>query len=211
MNILVIAPHPDDETIGCGGTICLHTKRGDCVTVVFLSSGELGLKHLTCEKAWAMREKEAKAAATILGVARLRFLRQPDWMLGDHLKPAARELRPILRAEAPQLIYVPHLLEWHPDHQAALPILRRALKGWRGALPELRAYEVWTPLATHDQVEDITRMMPRKLKALRAHRSQMGEFKYERAVRGLNAFRGELAAKCRYAEVFQTILLEPPA
>lgn len=211
MNILVIAPHPDDETIGCGGTLCLHTKRGDRVTVAFLTSGELGLKHLTREKAWAMREKEAKAAAAILGVARLHFLRQPDWMLGDDLKPVARELRPILRAEAPQLIYVPHLLEWHPDHQAALPILRLALKGWRGALPELRAYEVWTPLATHDQVEDITRMMPRKLKALRAHRSQLGEFNYERAVRGLNAFRGELTAKCRYAEVFQTIPLEASA
>jgi LmbE family N-acetylglucosaminyl deacetylase len=72
----------------------------------------------------------------------------------------------------------------------------------------VRAYEVWTPLVAHDHIEDITRVMPRKLRALRAHGSQLGEFNYERAVRGLNTFRGELAAKCRYAEVFQTVTLE---
>jgi LmbE family N-acetylglucosaminyl deacetylase len=205
MKVLVIAPHPDDETIGCGGALRLHQQRGDRAVVVFLTSGELGLKHLPREKAWAVREKEANASARILGVARVYFLRQPDWMLGDRIKPAARALRPVLLAEKPQLIYVPHEAEWHPDHQAALPVLRFALRGWRGALPELRAYEVWTPLAAHDRAEDITRVMPRKLAALRAHQSQLNEFDYERAVRGLNAFRGELAAKCRYAEVFQSV------
>ena len=46
MNVVLIAPHPDDESIGCGGTVCHHTDRGDRVAVVFLSSGELGLQHL---------------------------------------------------------------------------------------------------------------------------------------------------------------------
>ncbi|HKS36978.1 MAG TPA: hypothetical protein VJW76_07305, partial [Verrucomicrobiae bacterium] len=67
------------------------------------------------------------------------------------------------------------------------------------------AYEVWTPLLDYDHVEDITAVMPRKLRALRAHRSQLKEFDYVRAVSGLNAFRGELSARCRYAEVFQTL------
>jgi len=208
MNTLVIAPHPDDETIGCGGTLCLHQQRRDRVAVVFLTSGELGLRQLPREKAWTVRENEAKAAAKILGLARVEFLRQPDWMLGDHLKTAARALRTVLLEEQPQLIYVPHEDEWHPDHQVALPMLRQALSKWRGTSPEVRAYEIWTPLTAHDHVEDISRVMPRKLKALRAHRSQLNEFNYERAVRGLNAFRGELAAKCRYAEVFQTVSLE---
>jgi len=208
MNVLVIAPHPDDETIGCGGALCRHQRQGDRPSIVCLTSGELGLKHLPREKAWAVREREAKTAATILGVAHVHFLRQPDWMLGDHLKPAARALRPVLLTEQPHLIYVPHEAEWHPDHQAALSVLRLALKSWRGTLPQLRTYEVWSPLPTHDHVEDITRVMPVKLKALRAHRSQLQEFNYERAVRGLNAFRGELAAKCRYAEVFQSVALE---
>ena len=55
-NILVIAPDPDDESIGCGGTLCRYTAHGDRVTAVFLSSGELGLEHLPREEAWRIRE-----------------------------------------------------------------------------------------------------------------------------------------------------------
>jgi len=75
MNILVIAPHPDDETIGCGGALCLHAAKGDRVVVVFLTSGELGLKELAPAKAWQVRESEAQAAAKHLGITRLEFLR----------------------------------------------------------------------------------------------------------------------------------------
>ena len=59
MNVLVIAPHPDDESIGCGGTLCLHARRGDPITVAYLTSGELGLKHLARNKARLTREREA--------------------------------------------------------------------------------------------------------------------------------------------------------
>jgi len=76
MNILVIAPHPDDEAIGCGGSICLHVERGDRVVAVFLTSGELGLKHLSPAQAWGIREGEARCAARVLGLAGLHFLRQ---------------------------------------------------------------------------------------------------------------------------------------
>ena len=100
MNILVIAPHPDDETIGCAGTLCRHVAAGDRVAVVFLTSGELGLKHLPARKAWKIREAEARAAARLLGIARLDFFRLPDWTVGDHLRKAARLLRPILKASS---------------------------------------------------------------------------------------------------------------
>jgi N-acetylglucosamine malate deacetylase 1 len=205
MNILVVAPHPDDETIGCGGTLCLHTARGDRVVVVFLTSGELGLKHLAREKAWQIRESEANRAARSLGITDLEFLRLPDWMVGEHVPKGARLLSPILRREAPQMIYLPHPGEWHPDHQAASPLVRAALKRSRIARPALRAYEVWTPLREYDHLENISQVMARKLRALRAHRSQLDEFDYERAIRGLNQYRGALAGKYRYAEVFQTL------
>jgi len=207
MNVLVIAPHPDDESIGCGGALCRHAARGDRVTAVFLTSGELGLKQLPPDKARRTRETEARAAAKILGIRGLEFLRLPDWEAGRHPARAARRLRTVLKKEKPAIIYLPHPAEWHPDHQAALPLLRAAFRGSGLSAPCLYGYEIWTPLAEHDRVEDISREMPRKLRALRAHRSQLGEFDYERAVRGLNQFRGELAARCRYAEVFQTLSL----
>jgi LmbE family N-acetylglucosaminyl deacetylase len=208
MKVLVLSPHPDDEVLGCGGTIGKHTARGDRVVAVFLTSGELGLKRLPREKAWQIREAEARKAAKILKLATLEFLHLPDWTLCEHVGKGAGRLQPILKREAPQLIYLPHPREWHPDHQAALPILRAALRGAEIRQPELRGFEVWTPLAEHDHVEDITAVMALKLRALRAHRSQLSEFDYERAVKGLNQFRGAMAARCGYAEVFQTLPLK---
>jgi len=205
MQVLIIAPHPDDESIGCGGTLCLHAGRGDSMAVVFLTSGELGLKHLPQNKAWLTREREAKKAARILGIARLFFLHLPDWLVGENVARATKKLAPLLKRLKPGLIYLPHPGEWHPDHRAALPVVRAALRVVRIPRPGLRAYEVWTPLAGYDHVENISAVMPRKVRALRAHRSQLKEFDYARAVTGLNQFRGELAARCRYAEVFQTV------
>jgi LmbE family N-acetylglucosaminyl deacetylase len=205
-NILVIAPHPDDESIGCGGTLCRHTARGDRVAAVFLTSGELGLEHLPREEAWRVREGEAEAAAEVLGLADLTFLRRPDWFVGElggGVDEVAALLRPILAREAPQSIYLPHDREWHPDHRAALAVVRAACRDSGIPAPDLLTYEVWTPLSEYDQVKDITSVMARKLRAVRCYRSQLAGFHYDRAVRGLNQYRGALAAQCRYAEVFR--------
>ncbi len=209
MNVLVIAPHPDDESIGCGGALCLHALRGDRITVVYLTSGELGLKHLPRRDAWLTREREAARAGRLLGVGRMVFLRLADWFVNESIEKGAAKLRPILKRAKPDLIYLPHDQEWHPDHKAAIPILRTALKDRGAAIPCLRAYEVWTPLTTHDHVEDISAVMPRKLRALRAHKSQLHEFDYVQAVSGLNQFRGALAARRPFAEVFQSLDLKP--
>jgi N-acetylglucosamine malate deacetylase 1 len=201
MNVLVIAPHPDDEAIGCGGTLASHAARGDRVAVAFLTSGELGLKQLSPEQAWRIREEEAREAAKVLGIAAMTFLRCPDWFLGEHVNAASSALRSILQAERPQLIYVPHALEWHPDHKAAWSVVASALDGFDLA-PEIRAYEVWTPLVEYDHVEDISAFMEQKLAAIRCYTSQLGELHYDRAIEGLNRYRGEITARRPYAEVF---------
>src|SRR5688572_31959142 len=108
MNVVVIAPHPDDEAIGCGGTMCLHNARGDTVSVVFLSSGELGLKDRPKEAAQRIREREAEKAAEVLGVTTLKFLRYSDWYVGDASEAAARDVCQVLRQHTPQMIYLPH-------------------------------------------------------------------------------------------------------
>src|SRR5262245_32460651 len=117
MNVLVIAPHPDDETIGCGGALSLHAQRRERTVVVFLSSGGVGAKPLPQQEAWAIREREAMAAAKILGMAKIHLLRQPDWLLSEHIEETADALRPLLAAEQPELIYLPHQADGHPDHQ----------------------------------------------------------------------------------------------
>lgn len=202
MNILVIAAHPDDETLGCGGAVCRHVLAGDRVSAVFLTSGELGLKQLPRKKAWAIREAEALKAARILGLNATHFLRGSDWMLGQEVKKTAARLGRVLRLTRPHLIYLPHPQDGHPDHQVVWPILRAALRGARLSSPVIRAYEIWSPLPCYDHVEDITSVMSRKLRAMRAHKSQLKEFDYLSAITALNQYRGILAAKTRFAEVF---------
>jgi LmbE family N-acetylglucosaminyl deacetylase len=200
MNVLCIAPHPDDETIGCGGALCLHADKGDRVAVVFLTSGELGLKHLAKAEAWKIREAEARAAAKILGVHDLTFLHCRDWELNDDLPQALEDLRPIIERERPSLIYLPHPQEWHPDHKAAARIAEQLKSG-----AELRAYEVWSPMPEHDDVTNITSVWERKISALRCHASQLATWPYERAVQGLAQFRGAMAGRCEFAEVFKKL------
>jgi LmbE family N-acetylglucosaminyl deacetylase len=205
MNVLVVAPHPDDEAIGCGGAICLHVARGDRVTAVFLTSGELGLKHLPREEAWHAREAEARAAGDVLGFSGLTFLRSPDWTLGEHIAETAEKLQTAMGEEKPDVLYVPHPADAHPDHRAALPIVRRALRGYS---TRVFGYEVWTPLAEFDEVKDISAVMERKLDAVRRYQSQLGYFQYERGVRGLNEYRGAMAGHCQYAEVFRQLTVD---
>ena len=207
MKVLVIAPHPDDECIGCGGVVCRHVQRGDEVHAVFLTSGELGLKQLPREQAWSMREKEARAAAKVLHLASTEFLRLPDWTMGDDLAAVSRGMRSSLDRLLPKLIYLPHPNEWHPDHKVCLPAIRAALDGVSN-VPKLLGYEVWTPMAQHDHVENITDVMPTKLRALRKHASQIKDWGYVRAVRALNEFRGIMAGRCRFAEVFQHLSID---
>lgn len=202
MNVLVLAPHPDDEAIGCGGTICLHVQRGDRVTVAFLTSGELGLKALAREQAWEIREREAAQAAGVLGLSAIEFLRQPDWYVGDHVATAARALALVVERERPHAIYVTHAQEWHPDHQASLPVVRQALEHCTIPAPTLLTYEVWSPLAAWYHVEDIRAVMRRKLQAIRCYESQIAQLRYDQAARGLALYRGAVAGGCRYAEVF---------
>lgn len=209
MNVLVVAPHPDDDAIGCGGTIYLHAQRGDRVCVVFLTSGELGLRHVPREEAWMIREREAELAGEVLHIDSIRFLRFPDWYLNTCTDAAASTLGPILLQEAPELIYVPHEHEAHPDHQAALSIVRAVLPRMDSAQPTLLTYEVWTPLHDYYHVENVSPVMRQKLAAIRCHRSQIAQLPYLRAVVGLNLYRGATAGACHYAEIFQTASTVP--
>jgi len=201
VNVLVVAPHPDDEAIGCGGAICLHAERGDKVSVIFLTSGELGLRHLPPSDARRIREAEAEEAATILGVTSTGFLRQPDWFLNDRIDQTRRLVDAEVARTSPDLIYSPHGGEWHPDHQAASTIAAGLAVVAHGDV-KVWGYEVWTPLATFEAIENISSVMARKLQAVRAYGSQLDEFRYDRAVEGLNQYRGALAAHVDFAEVF---------
>jgi LmbE family N-acetylglucosaminyl deacetylase len=171
---------------------------------VFLTSGERGIAGASPQTAQVRREAEAREAGKVLMLNDMVFLRLPDLAVAERIESGAQELRRALTSQPPDFIYLPHPEDNHPDHQAALPLVRAALTGHRGEkLPELRLYEVWSPMTTYDWVEDITPFIGQKRRAIRCYQSQLQDFRYDRGILGLNSYRGCFAASCRYAEVFR--------
>jgi LmbE family N-acetylglucosaminyl deacetylase len=205
--VLVISPHPDDESIGCGGTLRQHVLSGDTVRVLFLTSGENGGHGRTPELTVAVREREAHDAAQVLGVTELDFWRQPDGKLRATAELVERLVR-VLRRRRPSIIYAPHDDEMHPDHRAATRLVRRAVSALsENRRPEVRLYEVWTPLQILDEIIDITSTIEVKLQAVRMYRCQCDVLSFDDAVQGLNRYRGEMHCwpEGEYAEVFRRL------
>jgi len=201
--ILVLAPHPDDEAIGCGGTLLQHAKQRDEVHVVFLTSGEKGGHGRSEAETIRVREAEARAATKILGVRQIEFWHLPDGAVRP-TRAAIERLQKKLKQFKPDKIYVTHDREMHPDHRGAVRLLRRALKGATGKLPDVLGYEVWTPIQKLSEIVDISPFMEKKLRAVKTYRSQCAVVGFIEAVRGLNRYRGEMHSwpGGDYAEVF---------
>lgn len=201
--ILVLAPHPDDESIGCGGTLLHHVRQRAEVQVVFLTSGEKGGHGRPEAETIRIRESEARAAAKIIGVRRIEFWHLPDGALRS-TRVAVERLRVKLKQFKPDKIYVTHDLEMHPDHRGAARLLRRALAGASGKRPDVLGYEVWTPIQKLSEIVDISPFLEKKLRAVKIYRSQCAVVGFVEAVRGLNRYRGEMHSwpGGDYAEVF---------
>ena len=141
-----------------------------------------------------MREDEARQAAGVLGFARVEFRRLADGSLADDLAALTSEVAAL--ADGVDVVYAPHAGDDHPDHAA----LGRAVAGLAGL--EVLGYELWTPIARPDRFVDISDHMARKLEAIRCYRCQLEYWPYDRAIEGLNAYRGALFQGVGYAEAF---------
>src|SRR5258708_17526572 len=106
--LLVLAPHPDDEVIGCGGLVALHLREKRPVHVVVATDGAQAGEA-------SQRESESRTALALLGDATIEFLRFPDRELKNAYELDLK-LAAILRNWKPDLIAVPSPLEIHPDH-----------------------------------------------------------------------------------------------
>lgn len=205
--VLVISPHPDDESIGCGGTLRHHVVNGDAVQVVFLTSGEAGGHGRAPQETLRIREREARAATAVLGIAEVEFWREPDGAFCATCQVVDR-LRRKLKQIRPHIIYVTHEREMHPDHRAACRLVRRALAdGTHAVKPAVMQFEVWTPIQQFDHIVDISPHIKVKMSAIRTYRSQCAVMRFDKAVLGLNRYRGEMYSwpGGDYAEIF-TIL-----
>jgi len=185
---LVLAPHPDDETFGCGGTLALHAKAGDSVKVVFLTNGDQGDRSGKYDKAEyvTLRRHEAEQACACLGVTDLEFWPYKDRSLAGS-RGALRQLIGLLEDFRPQIVYVPSPLEFHPDHRAACLLLRDALQTCNHDF-DVAFYEIGQPVRVNLLV-DITGVAEQKADAVSAYASQLEERPYGDICRALNRYR----------------------
>jgi LmbE family N-acetylglucosaminyl deacetylase len=200
--VLVLAPHMDDEVIGCGGTLARHVACGADVTVVFLTDGRQGGKPAAASSLAATRKREAAAALRELGVSKLIFFDAADGSLTEQAPGLALRLRELLAELRPALLYLPFFLEEHPDHRAASRVLLEAMQGRDLALGCM-GYEVWTPLFPNCLVS-IDETLELKRRSLTHYQSQLAEADYLHTALGLNAYRSNafLGETCRFAEAF---------
>jgi len=197
--LVVLAPHMDDEVIGCGGTLARHVECGADVTIVFLTDGRRGGDTTT-------RKEESRRALQELGIAKIVFLDGEDGQLSA--TPAlGAALRAALEAARPEIVYLPFFLEEHPDHRAASALLAAAVSGTRLSF-RCHAYEVWTPLFPNCFVK-IDTTIDAKRRALTHYQSQLAEADYLHTSLGLNAYRSSalLDGTCRFAEGFCAVSL----
>ena len=203
--VLVVSPHPDDESIGCGGTIACEVAAGVEMRVIFLTSGEKGINGTASAEAAAIRESEAEKASSILGVTALEFWRQPDGALRA-TEALARRLADAIDDQRPERLYVTHGAEQHPDHRAAARLVRAARR-LSEHKPFCFGFEVWTPLQRMHHIVDISAQIETKLAAVRVHESQLHAVQFDHAVLGLARYRGEMHSwpGGPYAEVFEKL------
>ena len=194
---MAIFAHPDDIEFSCAGTIARWTQNGANVCYLLLTSGDVGIAEpgMTRARATEIREAESRDAAEISGVHEITFLREPDGLLEATIDLRKRIVREIRRFRPEVVICGDPTIVWagdnyinHPDHRAAALAAIEAVFPAAGqpnlfeelADEGLSAHKVRKVYVTSwdkaDQVVDIDDTLETKIKALKAHKSQMGEW-----------------------------------
>jgi N-acetylglucosamine malate deacetylase 1 len=197
--VLVLAPHPGDDVLGCGGTILLHRQLQHEVSIIYLTDGEKGAPAYTTGKAAEVRKQEAILAAAHLKVeeSNLHFLHLADSDMINH-SGSNHEFRHLLEKANPDVIYLPSFVEKHRDHYASNILLKNNLI----QSCDIAAYEIWTPHIPNRLV-NITPVIEEKRAAMIEHATQLNELDYLEASVGLNRYRaGMYNSGLQYAEAF---------
>jgi LmbE family N-acetylglucosaminyl deacetylase len=212
--LVVIAPHPDDETLGCGGTIARFAASGTEVSVLVVAGH---LPPLYDEAAFETTHREALAAFKIMGVAQSAFLRIPATMVRD--VPVAElngKINGFIREIGPDMVLLP-FPDRHIDHRIIFDACIVACRPVHAAAPKaVLAYETlsethWNvpgiePVFAPDFFVDTTDYMARKNAALACYASQVNNApsRSVEACTALARFRGSQNG-CGYAEAFKVV------
>lgn len=194
--VLAIGAHPDDVEIGCAGALLDHRRRGDDVTVLTLSRGQVGGEATA-------RAGESVEAARSLG-AQLIMSDLPDTRIDPGID-TIRIIEQVVAEVAPTTVYVHSRHDNHQDHRAINTATMSATRG----VPQVFAYQ--SPSATNDftptRFVPIDSMMARKVEVLACFDSQSGRsyLEPELVVAGARYWARHLAPLARYVEPFEVV------
>lgn len=216
MSVLVIAAHPDDEVLGCGGTIARHAFEGDIVHVIFVADGETsrsGSGQVEIER----RHDAAREAAAVLGARPPFFLDLPDNRLDS--MPILSVIQALEERAAPlepRIIYTHHAGDLNVDHRIVTQATLTAFRPQPGnCVNAIYGFEVLSSTGWGDpsdqfqpaRIVDISSFMPKKFEALQCYHNEIREAPHARsakAVEHLAGFRG-MVFGVDYAEAFTVI------
>ena len=203
--VLVVAPHPDDETLGVGGTIAKYSAQGDEVFVLMVSGH---LPPIYSRKAYEETVSEAYLAFSVLGVKKSEFLEIPATMIGDQpLHEVNARISKVVNDFNPHIVLCPYP-DRHIDHRLVFDSVMVATRpvGVGKDIEIVAAYETlsethWNaphiePNFTPNWVVDISDHISKKLNALECYKSQISEFPGPRSIEAVEAlakFRGTQA------------------
>jgi N-acetylglucosamine malate deacetylase 1 len=203
--VLVVAPHPDDETLGVGGTIAKYSAQGDEVFVLMVSGH---LPPVYSRKAYEETVSEAYSAFSVLGIEKSEFLEIPATMIGDQpLHELNARISKVVNDFNPHMVLCPYP-DRHIDHRLVFESVMVATRpiGVGKDIEIVAAYETlsethWNaphiePNFTPNWVVDISDHISKKLNAQECYKSQISEFPGPRSIEAVEAlakFRGTQA------------------
>jgi LmbE family N-acetylglucosaminyl deacetylase len=201
-SMLVIAPHQDDEVIGCGGAMALQRKAGAAVQTVVLQDGadEHQQVSLTREQLKDLRNAESRAAAEIIGADSPVFLAHKD--LVREAETIAEYLACCIESKSIDVIFTPFALDGNVDHRAANKILADALSYIRRDVRILQ-YEVWANCVPNVAII-IDSVIDDKRDMLGCFRFANSALNYLHATIGLNMYHSRMlpAGAAQYVEAY---------
>ena len=197
--VLVLSPHPDDEIIGCGGTLHRYHQMGAEITVVYMTDGRKGNIRRREDELVSIRKEEARRAGAIIGINRLLFLDNRDSELCTS-PGTIKELSEILGDLKPEAIFLPFFLDNHHDHIATSQIFFSISKSVASCM--CYSYGIWTPLPAFNIISDITTCLQTKILALHEHKSQLEVVDFTEAVKGISRYHSAMNGGDGYAEIF---------
>lgn len=215
--VIVIAPHPDDETLGCGGTLLRHAHEGDDVHWLIVTGMTIG-KQFTSERV-ASREKEISSVATRYGFQEVHQLKLPPTTLDTlPVGDIVVAIKNIFERINPEIVYLPFFGDVHTDHKVVFDSTVSCTKWFRQpSIKRVLAYETLseTEFGLNPECRgfqpnvfvNIDQFIAEKLSILSLYDGELGIFPFPRSVEAVTALakvRG-VAAGCNAAEAFMLL------